>query len=211
LYISGTCCLLSPLFLFAGNPAILIGFLFIWAIAVIADSPLFSTLVAQNSPVETRGTSLTIVNCIGFAITIVSIQFLNFLSGKIDFQYLYMVLAAGPIAGIIALATNRVKNKTVPADILARIAIDFKDQKIREEVLAVIESLWTQPLNVGPAQLARSILVLSEGNVELLRKIFNEKFYGDPRDVIMQAEQFAGNPGHYFIPEFTQVNNNYKF
>ena len=46
---------------------------------VIADSPMFATLVAQNAPVAQKGTALTIVNSIGFAITIVSIQFINWI------------------------------------------------------------------------------------------------------------------------------------
>jgi MFS family permease len=103
LSVSCLCCIVSPLFLLASSTFIFISFLFIWAFAVIADSPLFSTLVAQNAPAESRGTSLTIVNCIGFSITIISIQFISFLSVKIDIRYIYMFLAIGPILGLIAL------------------------------------------------------------------------------------------------------------
>jgi hypothetical protein len=70
---------------------------------VVADSPLFSTLVAQNAPEASRGTSLTIVNCIGFAITIVSIQFINAISSHIEAEYLYVFLAIGPVLGLGAL------------------------------------------------------------------------------------------------------------
>ena len=106
LFLSGLCCIISPLLLFHSSPALLIGFLFFWGLVVIADSPLFSTLVAQNAPVESRGTSLTIVNCIGFSITIVSIQLINSLSGKINPQYLYTILAAGPVLGLVAFLMN---------------------------------------------------------------------------------------------------------
>ena len=75
-------------------------FLALWAMVVVADSPLFSTLVAQNSSAQNRGTSLTIVNCIGFAITIVSIQFLQYLSDLISYQYVLMFLGIGPIIGL---------------------------------------------------------------------------------------------------------------
>ncbi len=107
LCLSCLCCLISPLFLFSNSPVLLICFLFFWALVVIADSPLFSTLVAQSAPAESRGTSLTIVNCIGFSITIVSIQFISMLSDKVNTQYLYMFLAIGPVFGIIALLKNR--------------------------------------------------------------------------------------------------------
>lgn len=107
LVLSCLCCLVSPFFLSRPSPAAFLIFLFFWGIVVIADSPLFSTLVAQNAPERSRGTSLTIVNCIGFSITIISIQLINFLSRIIDNQYVYMTLALGPVLGLIALLKKR--------------------------------------------------------------------------------------------------------
>jgi MFS family permease len=103
LFLSCVCCIASPLFLFSNSAVLLIVFLFVWGLVVVADSPLFSTLVAQNAPEESRGTSLTIVNCIGFSITIISIQFISILSDTINAQYIYMLLAIGPVLGLIAL------------------------------------------------------------------------------------------------------------
>ncbi|WP_143962740.1 MFS transporter [Litoribacter populi] len=103
LALSGLCCLISPLVLGMGSPAFLIFFLLCWGMVVTADSPLFSTLVAQNATQETRGTSLTIVNCIGFAITIVSIQGLNMLLPFVGEKYLFTFLALGPILGVVSL------------------------------------------------------------------------------------------------------------
>ena len=108
------CCLLSPLFLFTDTPLLFIFFLFAWAIAVIADSPLFSSLVAQNAPDESRGSSLTIVNCIGFSITIISIQLISSLAGQIGARYVYMILAIGPILGLIALINGSKRNSGYP-------------------------------------------------------------------------------------------------
>ncbi|QEM13056.1 MFS transporter [Mucilaginibacter rubeus] len=103
LTISGVCCLVSPLFLFAGSAWILIVFLLVWSMAVIADSPLFSTLIAQNADQQLKGTALTIVNCIGFAITIVSIQLITALRTVENARYIYMLLAIGPLLGLLAL------------------------------------------------------------------------------------------------------------
>ena len=103
LLLSFLCCLASPLLLLSSSVTLLILFLFFWGLVVIADSPLFSTLVAQNAPEESRGTSLTIVNCIGFSITIVSIQVVNIASTYISAQYVYMLLAVGPLLGLVAL------------------------------------------------------------------------------------------------------------
>ncbi|MFC3561878.1 MFS transporter [Pedobacter jamesrossensis] len=104
LSISGLCCILSPIFLFSSSVYIFLIFLFIWGLAGTADSPLFSSLVAKNAPDALKGTSLTIVNCIGFAITIISIQVINILAKQIDSHYLYTMLAIGPVLGLFALS-----------------------------------------------------------------------------------------------------------
>ena len=70
---------------------------------VIADSPLFSTLVAQNAPIESKGTLLTITNCIGFSLTIVSIQLFGLITEFINNEYLFIFLAIGPILGLLAM------------------------------------------------------------------------------------------------------------
>ncbi len=106
LSLSGICCLLSPIFI-QQSLWIFIGFMIFWGVMVVADSPLFSTLVAQNAPQQNRGTALTIVNCIGFSITIISIQFLQIMVKHIDFQYLYMFLAIGPFLGLLALGYKK--------------------------------------------------------------------------------------------------------
>jgi MFS family permease len=111
LTLSGICCLVSPLLLLNSSTIALVGFLFIWSIAVIADSPMFSTLVAQNAPAESKGTSLTIVNCIGFAITIASIQLINALRNDGNARYIYTLLAIGPVFGLWALL-----KRTKPAE-----------------------------------------------------------------------------------------------
>lgn len=107
LFLSGTCCLLSPFFLFSSSIPVLAGFLLFWGLVVIADSPMFSTLVAQNVAEELKGTALTLVNCIGFSITIISIQVINSLAAVITPRYLYMLLAIGPVLGLIALRKNK--------------------------------------------------------------------------------------------------------
>ncbi|MDO9375425.1 MAG: MFS transporter [Ferruginibacter sp.] len=107
LALSGCCCLLSPLMIGTSSLPLLLLFLVCWGMFVVADSPLFSTLVAQNAPATSRGTALTIVNCIGFTITILSIQLLNILSAHLQFNYLFLVLSPGPILGILALWRNR--------------------------------------------------------------------------------------------------------
>lgn len=111
LSLSCICCIVSPLLLLNQSAIALIIFLFIWSMAVIADSPMFSTLVAQNAAVESKGTALTIVNCIGFFITILSIQLINALRNESNAQYIYVLLAIGPVLGLIALIRNKDNRK----------------------------------------------------------------------------------------------------
>ncbi|MDF1695959.1 MAG: MFS transporter [Saprospiraceae bacterium] len=107
LFLSGLCCLVSPLAFMINTPFLFIAFLLFWGMVVIMDSPLFSTLVAQNAPPKLKGTALTIVNCIGFSITIVSIQLLNILSNHWSATYIYCILALGPLLGIYALGQSK--------------------------------------------------------------------------------------------------------
>jgi MFS family permease len=103
LFLSTCCCLISPLFLHYANVYFLFFFLLFWGMVVIADSPLFSTLVAQNAPIESKGTLLTMTNCIGFSLTIVSIQLFGRLSEVIKSEYLFVFLAIGSVLGLIAM------------------------------------------------------------------------------------------------------------
>lgn len=104
LLLSCICCLMSPFIFIISSEIVFIGCLVFWGIVVIADSPLFSTLVAQNTEPHNKGTALTIVNCIGFTLTIVSILLLNTLIESTDSLMIYMVLGVGPMLGLIGLS-----------------------------------------------------------------------------------------------------------
>jgi MFS family permease len=101
LAISGACCLLSPLLFYLPLPAfgLVMG---IWGMAAAADSPQFSTLVAQNAPAAAKGTALTIVTCLGFALTIVSLQGFAAVHPHLDARYWFWLLAPGPLLGLLA-------------------------------------------------------------------------------------------------------------
>ncbi len=96
LSVSMLCCLLSPFSLFLPELLFLI-FLSVWGIAVVADSPQFSSIVANSITGEYKGTGLTIVNCIGFAITIISIQLVEMLGIH---DWTLTLLAIGPFIGL---------------------------------------------------------------------------------------------------------------
>ena len=102
LLLSGLSCLISPL-MFQLPWMVFAAFVLFWGMAVITDSPQFSTLVAYNAPKIFQGTALTIVNSLGFAITIFSIQLLNLLLVYWDPTYILLPLVIGPILGLIPM------------------------------------------------------------------------------------------------------------
>ena len=106
LILSCSCCLFSPIIFLYGSQLVFILFLIFWGMMVIADSPLFSTLVANSAPTEIKGTALTIVNCIGFAISIVSIQLLGYIASTSNGHYLYTALSLGPLIGLLILSKS---------------------------------------------------------------------------------------------------------
>ena len=100
LILSFCCCLIFPFIFSFPIKELMIAFLLFWGIVVIADSPLFSTLVAKNAPEEIRGSAITIVTCIGFFISILSIQLLNYLSILTPSSTIYTLLCIGPLIGL---------------------------------------------------------------------------------------------------------------
>ncbi len=102
LAVSGLCCLVAPWLLHAPLP-IFLGWLFVWGVTVVGDSPQFSTLTAINAPREAVGSVLTFVNSIGFAITIVSIQGTAWLAQSEPLMAVLPWLALGPVVGLWCL------------------------------------------------------------------------------------------------------------
>ncbi len=103
LLFSCLCCLLSPFFFYIPYEIIFLGILLFWGMVVISDSPLFSAMVANNTESVLKGSALTLVNCIGFAITIFSIQLLNFAQLNFSPRLMFTLLAIGPIMGLWAV------------------------------------------------------------------------------------------------------------
>ena len=102
--VSGGCCLLSPFMLAAPAPLFL-AFLLLWGITVVGDSPQFSALNAANAPRQLVGSALTIVNSIGFLLTVVSVQLASSMLASVGIQYLFWLLIPGPVIGLWMMRT----------------------------------------------------------------------------------------------------------
>lgn len=102
LMISGACILLFPLFI--QLPLLFfLPYMMIWGWTVVGDSAQFSALAATNAPNEMIGSGLTIMNSIGFFITIISIYALSFIINYIDIEYAILVLLMGPLFGLYSI------------------------------------------------------------------------------------------------------------
>ena len=89
------------------------------------DSPQFSALTASNAPPQAVGSVLTLVNSIGFGISIVSIQLFVMLAQRHDAGHAAAVAGAGAAAGRVgaaaAVAALKMITSPSPASTTVRI------------------------------------------------------------------------------------------
>jgi hypothetical protein len=96
---SAACCLAAPLMLVAPLPGFM-AWLLLWGATVVGDSPQFSTLTAQNAPAAVVGSVLTFTNCIGFAISVASIELFVRAAHAWPLAGVLPCLALGPALGL---------------------------------------------------------------------------------------------------------------
>lgn len=110
LFTSLICCFFLPFLVHSPLPIFSI-LMLIWGVTVVGDSPQFSTLVSRFALPERRGSIITLVTSIGFAITIISIQLIDFLLEKFPENLaVFWVLCLGPIVGLW-LSFRRIYNE----------------------------------------------------------------------------------------------------
>ncbi|KXJ53579.1 MAG: MFS family permease [Neptuniibacter pectenicola] len=102
LFCSGVCCFLSP-FVFELPFEAVVVFWTLWGLSVVADSPQFSALSARTAPKEVVGSALTMINAIGFTITIIATQITAMLLDSVSIQWIMLLLAPGPVLGLLSL------------------------------------------------------------------------------------------------------------
>ncbi|MBI3993511.1 MAG: MFS transporter [Candidatus Lambdaproteobacteria bacterium] len=110
LAVSGSLCVLGPLLLWL-SPWLLLGALMVWGALVVSDSPQFSAMSSRACPPDFVATALTIQNCIGFAITIASIELTTRL-WAVWGPYVTWLLAPGPLLGLVLLLHPRNRGVT---------------------------------------------------------------------------------------------------
>lgn len=100
LAISGACCVAAPVMLAAPLPWFM-AWMLLWGVTVSGDSPQFSTLTAQNAPPAVAGSVLTFANCIGFAISVLSIELFVGATQAWPLPVVLPWLALGPALGLL--------------------------------------------------------------------------------------------------------------
>lgn len=103
---SGICCLVAG-FTFGMHPAIVTSLCLVWGISVIADSAQFSASIAELSDSDIVGTMLTLQTCMGFLLTLITIELVGGLVDTIGWQWIFVLLAPGPFFGAWAMWTLR--------------------------------------------------------------------------------------------------------
>lgn len=96
---SAACCLAAPVMLHAPD-AVFLAWLLLWGVTVSGDSPQFSALTARNAPQAAVGSVLTLVNCIGFVISVLSIELFTSALPHLSLGLLLPLLGVGPLLGL---------------------------------------------------------------------------------------------------------------
>ncbi len=88
---------------FGGAPWLVAAALVLWGIAIIPDSALYSTMVADHAPPERAGSLMTLQTALGFLLTALTVQGLPLLAAAAGWPSALAALALGPAAGAAAL------------------------------------------------------------------------------------------------------------
>ncbi|MFM8534426.1 MAG: nitrate/nitrite transporter [Acidimicrobiia bacterium] len=100
--VSATCAALTVV-VHGGPPVLLYALIMVWGFSVVADSAQFSALVSEHAPREHVGTALTIQVCLGFLLTMVTIEMLPWVAGYVSWRFASLLLVPGPLLGAWAM------------------------------------------------------------------------------------------------------------
>jgi MFS family permease len=89
------------------GPVLLTLLCLVWVFAIVADSAQFSAAISELADKEYIGTALTLQTSLGFLLTLVTIRLVPTLESWVGWQWAFLFLASGPLAGIWAMAALR--------------------------------------------------------------------------------------------------------
>jgi MFS family permease len=89
--------------LYGGATWPMMAVLILWGIAIVPDSALYSTLVADAAPPERAGSLMTLQTALGFLLTVLTVQAAPALAAAIGWPWVLAIMSLGPAAGIRAM------------------------------------------------------------------------------------------------------------
>jgi len=104
--VSGSCAALIG-FTPAFGVAAVLATAIIWGVSVVADSAQFSAAVTELAEPHLIGTMLTLQTCAGFLLTFLTIQGMPIIIDLVGWTYAFVILAVGPIFGVISMTLLR--------------------------------------------------------------------------------------------------------
>lgn len=96
--------------------------------------------------------------------------------------------------------------KKFAPDIVEKINSDFPMELVAEVTKILVDAVTGISI-VGSDQLARSLLFLCKGDIKALKEEYIPAKSIDPRNIVLWAEEDAGNQGHYFGITFDEIAN----
>ncbi|MBT8401609.1 MAG: MFS transporter [Rhodothermia bacterium] len=103
--LSGSCALAAGFLV--ELPLLLTVLCLIWGFAVVADSAQFSAAVSELTDKRYVGSALTIQTCMGFLLTVVTIQIVPPIVEAVGWRWSFVLLTLGPIFGIWSMRALR--------------------------------------------------------------------------------------------------------
>jgi MFS family permease len=105
---SGTSAVVAGILFGAPVPIVVLVAL-VWGVSVVADSAQFSSAVSELAPPGTAGSALSVQTAVGFTLTSVTILGVGLLdpSGADGWRVAWIILALGPVVGIVAMVRLR--------------------------------------------------------------------------------------------------------
>lgn len=88
---------------YGGPPVLLYALIIFWGVTVVADSAQFSALVSEHAPRDHVGTALTLQTCVGFLLTMVTIDLLPRVADYTSWRWASLLLVPGPLLGAWAM------------------------------------------------------------------------------------------------------------
>ena len=100
--VSAACSALTVV-VYGRAPVLLYALIMLWGFSVVADSAQFSALVSEHAPHDHIGTALTLQTCVGFLLTMVTIELLPRIADATSWRWASLLLVPGPLLGALAM------------------------------------------------------------------------------------------------------------